>query len=645
MSDNLHDLISSPLIPLSRKWRSPTYQSEATGARALHDESPEQYWAWVAEQLRWIRRYDTVVEGELSDFRYFVGGRINIADNCVDRWAENPATRDKYAVIWEGEPGDVRKLTYAQLADEVGRLAAGLTELGVERGDVVAVYLPNTVEAFTTIHACNRIGAIYTLLFAGFSEEATRSRLEQAEPKVVVVADAGYRRSKLVPLLDTLRRARTSVPSVHRTIVVDRTGRGVALEQGEVDYRELVTRQPEPAPMAEMEANDPAFLIFTSGTESKPKGIVHSVGGFLAGTWANVHWQVGPETDDVYWVAADVGWLTFPIQAVVGGLANGMTIVCYEGALDTPTQERFYEICQNHCVTKVLAAPTVLRMLRQFGDELTVRHPLPELNLVTTQGELLDSATFTWANTVLAGGVPVVNAYGQTETGSTWTYPICGVDDMKAGSVGIPAPGHACLVVDDDGTPVPPGSKGNLVLSHPFPTLARTVWNDHERFLDTYFSRFPGYFATNDEAVIDHHGHVWILGRSDDVINIAAHRISTMEIEEIVNSHPHVIEAAVVGIPDSAKGTVPAAFLVIKDGDPEQVVDEVRVAVTDHLGKYAALGHIYVTATIPKTRTGKLMRRLLRDVATYGEPRGDTSSVEDHSAIDAVAQAVAAANT
>ncbi|WP_228000189.1 AMP-binding protein [Nocardia australiensis] len=642
MSDNLNELISSPVVPLTPEWQSPTYQAEAKHARALHDESSERYWSWVGEQLRWIRRYDTLVEGDLSDFRYYGGGAINVADNCVNRWAENPATRDKYAVVWEGEPGDIRKVTYAELADEVGRLAAGLAELGVERGDVVAIYLPNMVEAFAAIHACNHIGAIYTVIFAGFSEEASRSRLEQAEPKVVVVADASYRRTKLVPLLDTLRRARRSVPSVQNTIVVDRTGRGVALEEGEIDYRELVQRQPGPAPMAEMDANDPAFLIFTSGTESKPKGIVHSAGGFLAGTWSNVHWQVGPEQDDVYWVAADVGWLTFPIQAVVGGLANGMTIACYEGALDTPTQDRFYEICEKHSVTKILAAPTVLRMLRQFGDELMARHPLPQLKLVTTQGELLDSDTFGWTNTRFAGGVPVVNAYGQTETGSTWTYPIYGVDDMKAGSVGVPTPGHLCLVVDDSGNPVPPGIKGNLVLTHPFPTLARTVWKDHQRFLDTYFSRFPGYYATSDEAVIDHDGHIWILGRSDDVINIAAHRISTMEIEEIVNSHPQVIEAAVVGVPHATKGTVPAAFIVIKDDDQERIIEQIRVAVSDQLGRYAALEHIYVTANVPKTRTGKLMRRLLRDVATYGEPRGDTSSVEDHSAIEAVTQAVAA---
>lgn len=644
MSNNLSELISSPLIPLEPERVSAIHCAEAEDARARHATSPDSYWEWVAGELRWIKPYDTLVDGELGDFRYYAGGTLNVADNCIDRWAENPMTRDKLAVIWEGEPGDVRKMTYAELAVETGLLAAGLLELGVRRGDVVAIYLPNTIESFTAIHACNRIGAIYTLLFAGFSEEAARSRLDQAQPKVVVVADASYRRGNLVPLLDTLRNARAAVPSLAGTVVVDRTGRGVPLHSDEVSYRELVDRQTEPAPMAEMDANDPSFLIFTSGTASKPKGLVHSVAGFLAGTWSNVHWQVTPDPDDVYWVAADVGWLTFPIQATVGGLANGMTIVCYEGALDSPTQARFYEICERHHVNKLLAAPTVLRMLRKSNADITSRHPLSELQLVTTQGELLDTDTFTWTNTQFAGGVPVVNAYGQTETGSTWTFPINAVDDMKAGSVGRPVPGFSCLIVDDDGKAVEPGTKGNLVLTHPIPSLARTVWNDHERYLDTYIRRFPGYYTTSDEAVIDADGHIWILGRSDDVINIAAHRISTLEIEEVVNSHPDVIEAAVVGVPDDTKGTVPAAFFVLREGaDEALVVADVRTAVSHQLGGWAALAHTYVTTTIPRTRTGKLMRRLLRDVAAYGEPRGDTSSVEDHRAIDAVVAATSAA--
>lgn len=644
MSDNLSELISAPLLPLSDEWRSADHVEAAAAARALHAKDPDAYWAWASEQQRWLRPWTTLRSGDFGDFRYFEGGQINVADNCVDRWARNPTTADRAAVIWEGEPGEVRTVTYRELADEVGRLAAGLRQLGVSRSDVVAIYMPNLVEAFTAIHACNRIGAIYTVLFSGFGPDAVAARLQQAEAKVVLVADASYRRTRLVPLLDNLRMARVSAPSVEHVVVVDRTGRGVPLQDGEVSYQSLVDSQVEPAPMEALDPNDPAFLIFTSGTESKPKGVVHSVGGFLVGTWANVRWQVGPEDGDVYWVAADVGWLTFPIQAVIGGLANGMTMVCFEGSFDTPSDARFYEICERHNVTKVLAAPTVLRMLRKFGDDLAAAHPLPDLRLITAQGEPLDGETFTWSTHHLGGGVPVVNAYGQTETGSTWTYPIYGVDDLKAGSAGTPVPGHEYAVLDDEGRPVPAGTKGNLVITRPFPTLARTVWKDDARYRATYFERFPGCYLTNDEAVVDADGHLWVLGRMDDVINVAAHRISTMEIEAVVGSHPNVVEAAVVGVPDATKGTVPIAFVSILDADADEVVGEIKKAVATQLGGYAQLTAVYVTEVLPKTRTGKIMRRVLRDVVVHGSAQSDISAMEDVAALDTVVGVVAGHN-
>ena len=635
MDDSLTALIAAPLIPLRPDQRSARYADEIAHARALHDTDPDDYWVWVAEQHRWLRRWDTVRTGELGDFRYFDGGLINVADNCVDRWAET--VPDRPAVVWEGEPGDSRTVTYGELADEVSRLGAGLTALGVGRGDVVAIYMPNLVEAFTAIHACNRIGAIYTVLFSGFGRDAVASRLASARAKVVVVADAIYRRGKPVPLLDTLRSARPDAPTLEHTVVVDRTGNGVPLQDGETSYAALVADHPEGSELVALDPNEPAFLIFTSGTESRPKGVVHSVGGFLLGTWANAHWQTAITDDDVYWVAADVGWLTFPIQAVIGGLANGATIACYEGALDTPSSARFYEVCEKHGITKVLCAPTVLRMLRKFGDDLAHAHPLPRLALVTVQGEPLDGETFAWATDTL--GIPVVNAYGQTETGSTWTYPVAGVDDLKAGSTGTTLPGHACKVVDDDGREVPDGTKGNLVMTRPFPTLARTVWDDHDRYLSTYFERFPGCYATNDEAVVDADGHLWVLGRADDVINVAAHRLSTMEIEAVVGSHPRVVEAAVVGVPDPTKGTVPVAFVTVT-GSPEDVAHEVIRLVGDTIGGIARPDRVIVTAAMPKTRTGKIMRRLMREVLLYGEARSDTSALEDPSSLDTLATAV-----
>ncbi|WP_028938013.1 AMP-binding protein [Pseudonocardia spinosispora] len=636
MSDSLAQLIDTPLRELRPEWLVPERVDGLRAARAFVD--PDDYWTWVAEQQRWSTPWTSVRTGELADMRWFDGGRLNVADNCLDRWAQDPATADRPAVVWEGEPGDSRTYSYAELAAETEALAAGLLDLGVRKGDVVALYLPNLIEAFTSIQACNRIGAIYTVLFAGFGVDAVASRLRASRASVVVVADAVYRRTKRVELLATLRAARDRTPDVRAVVVVDRTGDSVALEAGEHGYREVCASGKAGTPAVALDPNEPSFLIFTSGTESRPKGVVHSVGGFLLGAWANAHWQVGYEPDDVYWVAADVGWLTFPIQAVVGGLACGMTIACYEGALDTPSPARFYDICERHRVTKVLAAPTLLRMLRRFGDDLAAEHPLSALKLITAQGEPFDIDTFGWAATTF--DVPIVNAYGQTETGSTWAYPVYGVEAIKAGSAGTAVPGHAFDIVDDEGLPVPPGVKGNLVLTSPFPTLARTVWDDHDRYLSTYFSRFPGRYATNDEAVLDGDGHLWVLGRADDVINVAAHRISTMEIEAAVTAHPSVMEAAVVGVPDDTKGTVPVAFVTLRaDTDPDRIKAELHQRVVAELGGYARLAAIYPTPAMPKTRTGKLMRRLLRDVVVHGAPTGDTSAMEDPTVLDTVIRA------
>jgi acetyl-CoA synthetase len=388
-----------------------------------------------------------------------------------------------------------------------------------------------------------------------------------------------------------------------------------------------------------MEANDPAFLIFTSGTESKPKGVVHSTAGFLVGTWANVQWQIAPAPDDVYWCAADVGWLTFPIQTVIGGLAQGMTLFCYEGALDFPDRMRLLDTATRHGVTKILVAPTGLRMLRAGGDEAARAHRPPLLRLVTCQGEPLDPDTAEWTEATL--DVPVVNAYGQTETGSTWTYPVAGVDAGKPGSCGTPVPGHACRVVDDAGNPAPPGTRGNLVMTAPFPTLARTIWDDPARYIATYFKRFPGAYATSDETVQDAEGQLWVLGRADDVINVAAHRISTMEIEGAAATAAGVAEAAVVGVHDAVRGTVPVAFVTLRAGAaPEQVRADVAAAVERAIGGIARLGRVYVPAALPKTRAGKVMRRLLREAAETGAVAGDLTGLEDPQALQSVLDAV-----
>jgi acetyl-CoA synthetase len=637
--DAITELTSAPIKPLPERWRLAEQIARLAEARAAEAEGPEKYWEWAARQFRWMRPWDILAEGTLGDFRYYAGGLLNVADNCVDRHAENPATADKDAIIWEGEPGDVRRLTYCELRDQVARCANALLALGVTRGDVVAIYLPNLPESFVAIHACNRIGAIYTVLFGGFAPDAVALRLQASRARVVVTADAAWRRGRKVTLLENLRTARTGIATVEHTIVIDRTGSAPALQDSENGWTELLAQQEKNCPCVALEANDPAFLIFTSGTESKPKGVVHSTAGFLIGAWANVQWQIGPQPDDVYWCAADVGWLTFPIQAVIGGLAHGMTLFCYEGALDYPDRLRLLDMATRHDVTKILVAPTGLRMLRVAGDEVVRTHRPPLLRLITAQGEPLDPETAEWTERTL--DVPVVNAYGQTETGSTWTYPVHGVDGGKPGSCGTPVPGHACAVVDEYGKQVPPGTRGNLVLTAPFPTLARTIWDDHARYTKTYFSRFPGAYATSDEAVADVDGQIWVLGRADDVINVAAHRISTMEIEGVAASAPGVAEAAVVGVNDAVRGMMPVAFITLRPGvEPASVQSDVAARVERAIGSFARLRQVYIPVALPKTRAGKVMRRLLREAAETGLVRGDLTGLDDPAALDAVLESV-----
>ena len=637
--DAIAALTSGEMRQLPDRWRL-TQQAELLGqARLAEAAGTDEYWAWAARHMRWMRDWDTLREGELGDFRFYQGGLLNVADNCVDRYAEHPDTAERDAVIWEGEPGEVRRLSYRALRDQVARCANALRGLGVAKGDVVAIYLPNLPEAFAAIHACNRIGAIYTVLFSGFAADAVALRLRASRAKVLITADASFRRGRQVPLLANARTARDGVGTLQHTIVVNRTGSMGALQAEETAWDTMLAQNTADCPCLPLEANDPAFLIFTSGTESKPKGVVHSTAGFLVGSWANVQWQIGPQPDDVYWCAADVGWLTFPIQAVIGGLAHGMTLFCYEGALDFPGRLRLLETATRHGVTKILVAPTGLRMLRAAGDAVIEANRPPGLRLITAQGEPLDPDTARWTERMF--DVPVVNAYGQTETGSTWTLPVHGVDACKLGSAGTPTPGHHCAVVDDAGKPLPPGTRGNLVLTAPFPTLARTIWDDPARYRSTYFTRFTGAYATSDEAVQDADGQIWVLGRADDVINVAAHRISTMEIEGAAASAPGVAEAAVVGVNDAVRGTMPVAFITLRPGaEADAVSRAVAVAVEQAIGGIARLSRVYVSAALPKTRAGKVMRRLLREVAETGQVRGDLTGLEDPGALASVLQAV-----
>jgi acetyl-CoA synthetase len=629
-----------PLIPPTPALRAqaPMDPQAAGSLREAARQDPEAYWAGIAGELEWIRPWDRVREGGFPAFRYFTGGLGNVSVNCVDRHARTDP--GKVAVHWEREDGARESWTYARLLEAVGRFANVLKSLGVRKGDRVAVYMSNLPEAFVACHACYRIGAIYGVIFAGFSAQAVRERLEDAQPRVVVAADASVRRGKRVPLKETLDAAMAGVPGIEAVVLVRRMGGDIPLTPGrDVWYDDLMAQASPDCPPEPMEANEPGFLIHTSGTSAKPKGLIHAGMGFLVGTYANTKWSLLPQPDDVLWCTADVGWLTFPIWALVGGLANGATLVAYEGALDWPDPGHFYEVMERLRVSKLFTAPTALRMLRRAGDAWLQGRDLSRLTLVSCVGEPLDPDTWYWSRDVLGGGrIFFNNTYGQTETGTGWTSSMVGMTPTKPGSCGHPLPGYQAEVVDDEGRPVPPGTLGVMTLAAPFPSLVRGVWGDPERYEATYFSRFPGRYNSFDAAILDPDGQVWVTGRVDDVINVAAHRIGTMEMEASLIGHPAISEAAVVGVPDPVKGEVPLAFVILKGGveAPPDLEAELVRRVADDLGAFARPHRVILTPTLPRTRSGKIMRRLLRDLAREGGVKGDLSALENPDAIDVV---------
>lgn len=599
--------------------------------------TPEAYWLTIAKELRWTVEPTVGLEGALGDFRYFPGATGNVSVNCLDRW---PA--DRVALEYEREDGRTETWTYGELTDATARFAAVLEDLGVRKGDRVAVYASNVPESFITIHACYRIGAIYTVIFAGFSASAVRDRLEDAQPKVVVVTDAILRRGRAISLKTTLDEAKKGL-SIPHVVVARRVDGDLALgsDSGsqEHDFRQLLDAQTRRAPPVPMEANEPGFIIYTSGTTAKPKGLVHAGLGFLVGAYANVKWSLALEGTDKYWCTADVGWLTFPIFALVGGLAHGATHVIFEGSLDTPTPARPYEILEKHRVNKLFTAPTALRMFRRSGDALLEGHDLSRLELVSLVGEPLDPDTWFWTRDVLGKGkVFVNNTYGQTETGTAWSSAVVGLTPTKPGSCGHALPGYVGRVLREDQSEADPGELGAMTIANPFPCLARTVWGDHQRYVDSYLKDYPGHYMASDAAVFDQDGQLWVTGRLDDVVNVAGHRLGTMELEAALLTHQAVSEAAVVVQPDDVKGTVPVAFVVPRAGfaDSKELQAELAQAIVDAVGAIARPARVVVVSTVPRTRSGKIMRRVLRDLLVTGQASGDLTSLDNPDAIDVV---------
>jgi acetyl-CoA synthetase len=595
------------------------------------------FWAEQASHLQWEQPWDSVLDWSEAPFaRWFVGGRLNVAVNCVDRHVA-VGHGDRVALHFEGEPGDTRTITYAQLQREVCRAANALTELGVASGDRVAIYLPMIPEAMIAMLACARIGAPHSVVFGGFSAEALRSRIDDAQAKLVITSDGGYRRGKASPLKPAVDEAVVQTPSVEHVLVVRRTGEDVAWDDSrDVWWHDAVDRQPDTHTAEAFDSEHPLFILYTSGTTGKPKGILHTSGGYLtqaAYTHFNV-FDLKPESD-VYWCTADVGWVTGHSYIVYGPLANGATQVMYEGTPDTPHQGRWWELIEKYRVSILYTAPTAIRTFMKWGDQIPAGFDLTSLRVLGSVGEPINPEAWIWYRENIGGGrTPVVDTWWQTETGAIMISPLPGVTASKPGSAMRPLPGIGADVIDDQARTVPDGGGGYLVLTDPWPAMLRGIWGDPQRYKDTYWARFDGFYFAGDGAKKDEDGDLWLLGRVDDVMNVSGHRISTTEVESALVSHPSVAEAAVVGASDPTTGQGIVAFVIVRghvaddEAHGDALVQNLRNHVAHEIGPIAKPRQIFVVAELPKTRSGKIMRRLLRDVAEHRE-LGDVTTLAD----------------
>ncbi|MGH3462073.1 MAG: acetate--CoA ligase, partial [Kribbellaceae bacterium] len=601
---------------------------------------PDAFWAEQAKRLSWSTEPTETLDWSKPPFaKWFADGTVNAAYNCVDRHVE-AGNGDRIAYYFEGEPGDTREITYAQLKDEVSKAANALTELGVNTGDRVAIYMPMIPETVIAMLACARIGAPHTVVFGGFSSEALKDRIIDCDARAVITADGGYRRGAPAALKPAVDTAVAECPGVRNVVVVRRTGQDTEMTEGrDLWWDDVVERQSaEHTPQA-FSAEHPLYVMYTSGTTGKPKGILHTTGGYMVGT-SYTHWAVFDlKDDDIFWTAADIGWVTGHSYIVYGPLANGATSVMYEGTPDTPHKGRWWEIVQKYKVSILYCAPTAIRTFMKWGDEFPAKFDLSTLRVIGSVGEPINPEAYVWYRENIGGGkAPVVDTWWQTETGMQMISPLPGVTAGKPGAAMKPLPGVFADVVDDDGNPVPNGSGGYLVLTRPWPAMLRTLWGDDQRFIETYWSRWKDVYFAGDGAKKDEDGDLWLLGRVDDVMNVSGHRMSTTEIESALVSHPKVAEAAVVGATDPTTGQAIAAFVILRaeagDGGPD-VVKELRDHVAKEIGPIAKPRTIMVVPELPKTRSGKIMRRLLRDVAEKREV-GDVTTLADSSVMDLI---------
>jgi acetyl-CoA synthetase len=609
-------------------------QYEAMYRESIAD--PEAFWAKAAAELEWFKRWDKVLEWNLPWAKWFVGGKTNLSYNCVDRHAKGPRAQ-KTALIWEGEPGEVRRLTYAELHVEVQKFANALKSLGIGKGDRVAVYMGMTPELAIALLACARIGAVHSVIFGGFAASAIADRVNDAGCVAIITQDTSFRRGNEIKLKATVDEAMNACHTVKNVVVLRRTGSPVRMHEGR-DYwwHDLVSEAETECPAEPMDSEDPLYILYTSGSTGKPKGLLHTTGGYAVQTYLTTKYVFDLREDDIYWCTADIGWVTGHSYVVYGPMQCGATVLMYEGAPNWPDFSRFWKIIDDHRVTIFYTAPTAIRAFIKWGDEHVEKHKLDSLRLLGTVGEPINPEAWMWYREKIGHNrCPIVDTWWQTETGAILVAPIPGAVPTKPGSATRPFFGIQPDVVTREGHSVPPGSGGLLVIRKPWPSMARTIYGDPERYQKTYWSDVPGCYFTGDGARQDADGYLWLMGRVDDVINVSGHRLGTMEVESALVAHPKVAEAAVVGRPDDLKGQAIAAFVSLESGNQpsDELKDELRKWVAKEIGSLARPDDIRFTEALPKTRSGKIMRRLLRELATHGEIKGDVTTLEDFTVI------------
>jgi len=652
VTDNRQKNITSVLHEERSFMPSKEFQNQAKISSILQYEKirqeasrhPEQFWASKArEYLSWQKDFTRILDWELPHAQWFADGKLNASVNCLDRHVE-AGLGDKTAIIWEGEPGDERRMSYAELLKDVCRCANALKQLGIGKGDRVTIYMPMVPEIAVALLACARIGATHSVVFGGFSAEALASRNNDAQAKLVITADGSYRRGSVVPLKSNVDDALKHSPTVEAVLVLQRTRHGQQppwIQGRDFDWHELISQQSDVCPPEELESEHPLFLLYTSGSTGQPKGILHTTGGYLLGATMTFSEVFDHREKDIYWCTADVGWITGHSYVVYGPLANAATIVMYEGAPNHPDPSRFWQIIEKHKVSIFYTAPTAIRSFVKWGDEFVDKHDLSSLRLLGTVGEPINPEAWMWYRDKIGGGrCPIVDTWWQTETGSIMISPLPGAIPTIPGTATKPFFGIDVDVVDHDGHSVPDNTGGFLVIKKPWPSMLRTIHGDDERYRKQYWSHIPGMYFTGDGARRDEHGNFWIMGRIDDVLNVSGHRLSTMEIESALVSHEAVAEAAVVGRPDAIKGECIACFVTLegKTQPSAELKSELIQHVVKQIGALARPDDIRFTESLPKTRSGKIMRRFLRDIAAGRHAGGDMSTLEDFGVLERLRQ-------